>query len=455
MGRPFLFGGLRARVSSWPPLRLVRLRCERVSVGVVSSQRFPIDGSVKGAWIVRYFGMDVHREFAQLAVVEDGLVRDEGRIGVTPEALRTWAGGLRGDDQVALEATGNSDAIATMLTPLVARVVVSNPNKTRAIAEAKVKTDKVDARILAQLLAADFLPPVWLPDDRIRSLRRQVSRRAHLVRQRTRVKNQVHAILARNLAPTPPVSDLFGRTGRHWLSRQALPADEHCSVQALLRQLDFHGTELAMVDKELAVEALADPMVARLMTIPGVDAIAGISIVAAVGDFSRFPSADKLAAYVGLNPKVRQSGNSAPVHGRISKAGRAHVRGVLVEAAWSATRAPGPLRAFFQRIKARRGFQTAVVATARKMTVLAWHLITKDQDYAFARPGLVAHKRRKLELAAGAPSRRGNFGKPGAAYNDKQRRNQEKAAAEQAERAYEVLVAHWQPRKPADTPNSA
>jgi transposase len=333
--------------------------------------------------VVRYIGMDVHREFAQLAVVEDGLVRDEGRVGVTPEALRRWAAGLRADDQVALEATGNSDAIANLLVPLVARVVVSNPSKTRAIAEAKVKTDKVDARILAQLLAADFLPPVWLPDERTRSLRRQVMRRAHVVRQRTRIKNQVHAILARNLAPTPPVTDLFGVAGRHWLSRQDLPADERAAVAALLRQLDFQGGELAAADKELAAEALADPVVARLMTIPGVDAIAAVSIVAAVGDFSRFTSPDKLVAYVGLNPKVRQSGNSAPVHGRISKAGRAQVRGVLVEAAWSASPAPGPLRAFYQRIKARRGFQTAVVATARKMTVLAWHLVTKNQDYDF------------------------------------------------------------------------
>src|SRR5881392_2595625 len=209
--------------------------------------------------MVRYVGMDVHREFAQLAVVEDGLLRDEGRIGVTPEALREWAAGLRGDDEVALEATGNSDAIANLLPPL-GRVVVSNPSKTRAIAEAKVKTDKVDARILAQLLAADFLPPVWLPDERTRSLRRQVTRRAHLVRQRTRIKNQVHAILTRNLAPTPPVSDLFGKTGRHWLSRQALPADERSPVAALLRQLDFHGAELAVVDRELAIEALGDPM---------------------------------------------------------------------------------------------------------------------------------------------------------------------------------------------------
>jgi transposase len=399
--------------------------------------------------MVRYIGMDVHREFAQLAVVEDGLVRDEGRIGVTPEALREWASGLGVDDQVALEATGNSDAIANLLSPLVGRVVVSNPSKTRAIAEAKVKTDKVDARILAQLLAADFLPPVWLPDERTRSLRRQVTRRAHIVRTRTRIKNQVHAILARNLCPTPPVSDLFGKTGRHWLLRQQLPADEAAAVTALLRQLDFHGTELALVDRELAIEALTDPVVARLMTIPGVDAIAGISIVAAVGDFTRFDDPDKLVAYLGLNPRVRQSGNSAPVHGRISKTGRAHTRGVLVEAAWSATRGPGPLRAFYHRVQARRGFQRAVVATARKLTILAWHLAVKDQDYAFARPSLVAHKRRKLELVAGAPSRRGNHGNPGAGYNDKARRQAETLTAERAEHAYQLMVAHWQPRGPA------
>jgi len=402
--------------------------------------------------MVRYVGMDVHREFAQLAVVEDGIVRDEGRIAVSPEALRQWAGGLRADDEVALEATGNSDAIATLLTPLVGRVVVSNPSKTRAIAEAKVKTDKVDARILAQLLAADFLPSVWLPDDRTRRLRRQVTRRAHIVRTRTRIKNQVHAVLARNLCPTPPVSDLFGKKGRHWLSCQDLPADEAATVAALLRQLDFHAGELALVDRELAIEALSDPVVARLMTIPGIDAIAGISIVAAVGDFTRFSDPDKLVSYLGLNPRVRQSGNSAPVHGRIAKTGRAHTRGVLVEAAWSAVRAPGPLRAFYRRVQARRGFPKAIVATARKLTILAWHLAVKDEDYAFARPALVTHKRRKLELAAGAPSRRGNHRQPGAAYNDKTRRQAETTAAEQAERAYEILVGHWQPRRPPPPP---
>src|SRR5213083_751011 len=188
----------------------------------------------------RCIGLDVHREFAQVAIWQGGAVTQAGTFATTPEGVREFAAGLGLADEVALEATGNTWAIATVLASRAGRVVVSNPAKTRAIAEAKVKTDKVDAAILAQLLAADFLPPVWLPDERTRSLRRQVMRRAHIVRQRTRIKNQVHAILARNLAPTPPVSDLFGRTGRHWLSGQDLPADERATVQALLRQLDFH-----------------------------------------------------------------------------------------------------------------------------------------------------------------------------------------------------------------------
>ena len=399
--------------------------------------------------MVRCIGMDVHRTFAQIAVVENGVCRDDGRIGVRPEDLREWATTLRADDEVALEATTNSDAIATMLRPLVRRVVVSNPRKTRAIAEAKVKTDKVDARILAQLLAADFLPETWVPDDRTRMLRRLVMRRTHLVRQRTRLKNQVHGILARNLVPTCPHADLFSRVGRRWLAGQTLPDDEWRSLNALVRQLDFHGDELAELDRDLATEAIDDQVVARLMTVPGIDVTVAMAVVAAVGDFTRFASPDRLVSYLGLNPRVRQSGNGPAVHGRITKAGPAQARGMLVEAAFAASRTPGPLRAFYQRVKERRGFPIATVAVARKLAVLCWHLVHSDQDYAFARPSLNAHKRRKLELAAGAASRRGPVAGQSRDYHIKRLRDQEKELVEHAERAYQVAVAHWQPRAPA------
>ncbi len=172
----------------------------------------------------RCFGLDVHREFAQVAVWQDGRVRQAGRVAATPEGLRLFADSLAPGDEVAIEATCNTHAIAKLLEGRVARVVISNPHKTRAIAEAKVKTDKVDAAVLAELLAADYLPGVWLADDATHALRRQVARRAHIVRQRTRLKNQVQAILHRNLVPRCPAADLFGhRGGGGWPNRHSRP----------------------------------------------------------------------------------------------------------------------------------------------------------------------------------------------------------------------------------------
>jgi len=348
---------------------------------------------------------------------------------------------------VALEATCNTYAIATLLERHVRRVVVSNPQKTRAIAEAKVKTDKVDAEILAELLAADYLPPVWLPDEDTHALRRQVARRAHIVRQRTRLKNQVQAILHRNLVPRCPAADLFGHKGRAWLGEQDLPPDERQAVQAPLRQLDFYGDELRLVDAELGRVGLERKEVGRLMTIPGVDATVALAIVAAIGDFGRFSSPDRLVSYMGLNPRVRQPGGQPASHGRITKQGRAHARGMLVEAAWVAAKIPGPLRAFYERIRARRGMQIAVVAIARKLIVLCWHLVVKEPDYAFARPSLTAQKHRALGLRAGMAARRGQKG-TAATYSLKEVRRRDREIAEQAEHAYRQLVANWRPKGP-------
>lgn len=153
-------------------------------------------------------------------------------------------------------------------------------------------------------------------------------------------------------------------------------------------------------------------------------------------------------SYFGLNPRVRQSGLGLAQHGRISKHGRAHARAMLVEAAWAASKAPGPLRAFFLRIRAKRGMQVAAVAVARKLAVLCWHMLTKQTDYLWARPALVAHKVRAMELQAGQPMRKGSARGPAYAYNVKALRDREIDVARQAERLYEHAVSHWQPARP-------
>ena len=292
------------------------------------------------------------------------------------------------------------------------------------------------------------MPEGWLPDEETARRRRQVARRAQVVRQRTQVKNQIHAILHRHRVPPCPYADLFGKGGRVWLASQPLPADERQTVASLLRTLDQFTEEVAGIERDVAEETVACVPARRLMTMPGVDAAVAMTLVAAVGEIARFSSAQKLVSYLGLDPRVRQSGLHPATHGRISTQGHAHARSMLVQAAWAVTKTPGPLRAFFLRLRARRGEQIAVVATARKLAVLVWHLWSKEQDYLWARPSLTATKLRNLELRAGRPTRRGQRG-PTANYSIKRLREQERAIGEHAERAYAEAVARWQPRRPA------
>ena len=322
--------------------------------------------------------------------------------------------------------------------------MLADPRAVRGSASTALKTDKVDARTLARLFAGGLLPEVWLPDERTRRLRRLVSRRAQLVRQRTRAKNQVHAALIRNLRPRQPMRDLFGVAGRRWLAAQTLPADEEETVASCMREIDFLAGEIGQLEQAMALEVLACPQMRRLLALPGISGVAACTLVAAIGDIDRFPSARHLVGYVGLNPRVRQSGSEKPRHGRISKQGPGEVRHVLVEAAWHGMRTPGPLRIFGERIAAKRGSNVALVAVARKLLVIAWHLLSREEEYAFTRPSLVREKVRALELLTGTGPARGNRG-GSPIWATRRQRNLELDLVRQAERAYARLVKDWQP----------
>jgi transposase len=376
----------------------------------------------------RVIGMDIHRTFAEVVIWEDGRLRPAGRVDMTRAGLEGFGRSLAREDEVVVEATGNAMAVVRVLTPYVARVIVANPLQVKAIAHARIKTDKIDAGVLASLRAADFLPEIWLPDAETERLRRLVARRNQVVRHRTRVKNEVHAILHAHLIPPCPHADLFGRLGREWLSRQTLPDDERAAIARHLRELDRLGEDLVALDTDVAAAAIDDPSVRRLLTITGVNLTVAAGLVAAIGDVRRFSSPQKLVSYVGLNPRVRQSGLGLAQYGRISKHGRAHARAMLVEAAWAAAKAPGPLRALFLRIRGRRGHQVAAVAVARKLAVLCWQLLTKEADYQWARPALVANKVRAMELQAGHPARKGNQRGAAYAYNIKELRDRSRPA---------------------------
>ncbi len=394
---------------------------------------------------MRVVGLDIHRVFAEAVMLEDGAVRRLGRIGMTRDHLAAFARSLTHDDHVVVEATGNASAVAEVIRPYVGRVVIANPRQVRLIAEARIKTDVIDATVLARLYASGFLPEVWIPDEATLSLRRQVTRRTQIVRQRARLKTIVQSILHTHLVPPCPHADLFGPRGRAWLLAQPLPADEGDALARHLREYDRLSEDLKVVERELARDARADPNVTRLMTIPGIDMVVAVGLMAAIGPVERFAGPDRLVAYLGLNPSVHQSGEGRPRHGRITKQGRSHARTMLVEAAWQAVRGPGPLRAFFRRVSGRRGPHVAAVAVARKLLVIIWHLLTRGEDYAWVRPALHAKKLRDLELRSGEPTRRGQRG-AAYAYNLTRTRQEERRRVEQAEVAYRRMTEGWSRR---------
>ena len=385
---------------------------------------------------MRAVALDVHRDFCEVAIVAEGRLRSAGRIKTRPEELELFAQSLDARDWVALEVTGNAWAIAGILEAHVARVIVVSPSDT-GIRQARAKTDRLDARALAKLLWAGELDGVWTPDERIRTMRRRLARRAQLVRARSRVKNEIHAVLMRSLKDRPPASDLFGVKGRTWLAEQQLALCERETVDAGLRQIAFLDAEIAAVEQLIAAEALSWPEVKRLMTVPGVNVTVAATFMATIGDIRRFPDRRKLTAYLGLDPKVRQSGAAPANHGHISRQGSSSARHTLVEACWSTVRQPGPIAGFYQRVRARRGHSIAIVAAARKLACLFWCLLTRGEDYAFAQPSLTKKKMRRLEIQAGAPRWQG--GRDIWSTNEAMR-HAERALALQAQCAYERLV---------------
>jgi len=394
---------------------------------------------------VRAIGLDVHRDFCEVAICEAGRVRSAGRVQTTPERLEVFARSLGADDRVALEVTGAAWEIARILEPHVRRVVVVGPDDT-GIRQARAKTDRLDARTLARLVWAGELDAVWMPDERCRVMRRRLARREQLVRARSRAKNEIHAVLMRRLQGRPPMSDLFGVKGRAWLRTLELPVEEAETLESVMRQIEFLDAEIAAVERLIAREVLGSPDARRLMTVPGVNVICAATFLAAIGDIRRFRSARALVAYLGLDPRVRQSGTEPARGGRISKRGSGSVRWALVEAATSVVRQPGPLRAFYQRLRARRGHGKAVVASARKLASLFWCLLSRGEDYAHQQPSLTAQKLRRLELTAGAPVR---TGKPSGVWVTHQRMRQaEKQLAAQAQASYERMVRDWKAASP-------
>jgi transposase len=348
-------------------------------VGVESPAQYKPGGAA-----VEYIGLDVHRHYtvlARMAANGEMLTTAKVKNADVGETIASYGEPC----QVVLESTGNWMYIESLLETqeLVEDIALAHPLEVKAIAHARIKTDKVDAKVLAHLLRTDFLPRAYRAPFAVRELRDLLRFRASLVRVRTTVKNKIHAVLIKE-GPTLTVTDLFGRGGRRWLASQTLSTVHRLSVDGYLRVVDSLDAEVAGVTAEIDRQAKEHAEVEWLTSIPGIGRYTALLILAEVADISRFSDAQHFASYAGLVPSVHSTGGHT-YYGPITKRGSAWLRWALVETVHRNVGRPNPINERYQRLVRRKGSAVASVAVARFLATCVYALLSEERPFQFAR----------------------------------------------------------------------
>jgi transposase len=343
---------------------------------------------------MRYLGVDLHKHYVVI-----GGVNVQQTVVLPPRRVElddwpTWAKThLRRSDVLVVEATGNTWMFYDETVALVRRIEVANAGKLPWIGQAKVKTDKQDVMKLAKLCAANLIPQVWMPPVHVRELRMLFSHRRRLVKVSTLVKNRLQSLLHRHHL-APPTGEVFSQANRAWWSDLDVSATERLHVKHDLATLQQVEGQLAEVEAELNRLSTTEPWASQmpyLVQLPGLGLITALTVLAAVGDVTRFETAKKLVGYAGLGASVHASGQTHRT-GRITKTGRRDLRHVLVEAAWAAVEHHPFWKAEFARLSRRMDENKAVVAVARRLLVAIWHVLTERAADKHAEPQMVATK---------------------------------------------------------------
>jgi len=336
-----------------------------------------------------HVGVDLHQRFCYMTALDArGKMMQAGPVTNEKGALRKYFRQFGGQAvQVAVEACGFWPAFREVVEPEVKRLVLVHPQRVKAIASAKLKNDRVDSRTLAHLLRCDLLPESWKADRETQARRQQVRLRATLVRQRTRLKNQVHAVLHQQ-GLRSPATDLFGKRGRQWLAAVKMPEQARASVEACLRMIDHYTEEIQKQNLQLSEKANHDERVPWLMTIPGIGEVSAMMVLAEIGDLGRFANKEALCSYAGLVPRVRESAGKA-ARGGITRQGSPWLRWMMVEAAQVATRTSPAAKRYYERLLRKKHKHVARVALARKLLIAVYALlhdgVVFDEDKFAAR----------------------------------------------------------------------
>jgi transposase len=331
-----------------------------------------------------FVAIDYHKSYSYGTIVDrEGQVLRRGRLDNSPQALRQFLGAHAGEGSHAvLEATRNWTLMHDWLEDLVERVTLAHPLKVRAIAEAKVKTDKIDAATLAHLLRCDLIPAAHVPSKDARVVKNLLRHRMFLVMLRTMTKNRVGVLLDRHpqLLSDAPRAERFGKVHRAWLKQLRLPIDERRVLHNELALLEQLNKRIDQAEDWIDRAADRDARVRRLMTMPGIGQFLAMLLVAEIDDVHRFTTPQKLHAYAGLIPATRSSGGRT-FHGRITREGNRYLRWAMVEAVWPARRSDASIGRFFDAHAARVGTNKAKVATARRLLTIAYRLLKEERDY--------------------------------------------------------------------------
>lgn len=327
-----------------------------------------------------YAGLDVHKEHINAAVVDNsGNIVREAKFMNSPQALDAFLSGMDRNTEFALEACGFYEPVYDWIDDRGFGVTLCHPKKVKAIASAKIKTDVIDARTIAQLKRVDLLPESYVPPKHIREIRGIVRHRASMTRQMGNIKRSVHSVLHRN-GVIQPFSDLFGKAGLKWLKELELP---YSSKLAVDNYLAIFGTMSQKIDETtLNIESVvnANPEVKKLTEMPGIGEYAALLITTEIGEAHRFPNSDKLCSYAGLVPSVYQSARTLR-RGHITKEGNKLLRWILVQCAHAAVRSDKFLGKKYRKLENRMGSNRALVAIARKMLCYTYVMLTKGKRY--------------------------------------------------------------------------
>jgi transposase len=336
----------------------------------------------------RFFGLDIHKEYFIAVGVNAQREVVFGPQKGSNYQLDTWASRvLTPQDSVVLEMTTNTYQFYDALLPHVHSVIAVHPPNVPLITNAQVKTDKKAALVLAQLHAAGMLKGVWIPPHEVRDLRALIARREKMVHLSTMAKNRLHSLLHRNHLALPEKP--FAPEQRTWWESLPLSVTEQFLVRSDLDTLEFAQKQVGQAEECLKKESAQDERIPLLVQLPGVAMLTAITILAAIGDITRFPTAKKLVGYAGLGARVHDSGMTHTT-GRISKAGRRDLRRALVNAANHAIEHHLHWKKEFERLEPHLGRSKAVVAIGRKLLVAVWHVLSEKAADRFADPGDVA-----------------------------------------------------------------